>query len=125
MSARSTEYVSIASHARTLRRLERLARLLDNEFRIVGTRMRFGLDSVIGLVPGIGDAVGLALSSYIVLAAWRMGVRPQILLRMVANLVVDSAVGSIPIAGDLFDFVWKSNRRNVDLLLRHGRAVEY
>jgi Domain of unknown function (DUF4112) len=124
MTARSNEYVSFASRARTLRRLERLARLLDSEFRILGTGIRFGLDGVIGLAPGIGDAVGFALSSYIVMEAWRMGTPPQILLRMIANIVVDSAVGAVPIAGDLFDFVWKANRRNIDLLLRHGRGIQ-
>jgi hypothetical protein len=104
--------------------LERLARLLDSEFRVPGTRFRFGVDGLIGLAPGVGDAIGLALSSYIVMEAWRMGEPPQILVRMIANIVVDSAVGAVPIAGDLFDFVWKANRRNVDLLLRHGRGTK-
>jgi hypothetical protein len=104
--------------------LERLARLLDSEFRVPGTRFRFGVDGLIGLAPGVGDAIGLALSSYIVMEAWRMGVPPQILVRMIANIVVDSAVGAVPIAGDLFDFVWKANRRNVDLLLRHGGGTK-
>jgi hypothetical protein len=123
MSTRTNEYVSVASRARTLRRLERLARLLDSEFRVPGTRFRFGVDGLIGLAPGVGDAVGLALSSYIVMEAWRLGVPPQVLVRMIANIVIDSAVGAVPIAGDLFDFVWKANRRNVDLLLRHGRGI--
>jgi hypothetical protein len=122
MTARSNEYASVVSRARTLRRLERLARLLDSAFAIPGTRFRFGLDGVIGLAPGVGDAVGIALSSYIVVEAWRMGVPPQILMRMIANIVVDGAIGAVPIAGDLFDFVWKANRRNIDLLLRHSRG---
>ena len=122
MTARSNEYASVVSRARTLRRLERLARLLDSAFAIPGTRFRFGLDGVIGLAPGVGDAVGIALSSYIVMEAWRMGVPPQILMRMIANIVVDGAIGAVPIAGDLFDFVWKANRRNIDLLLRHSRG---
>lgn len=122
MTARSNEYASVVSRARTLRRLERLARLLDSAFAIPGTRFQFGLDGVIGLAPGVGDAVGIALSSYIVVEAWRMGVPPQILMRMIANIVVDGAIGAVPIAGDLFDFVWKANRRNIDLLLRHSRG---
>src|SRR3954468_8371055 len=69
MTARSNEYASVVSRARTLRRLERLARLLDSAFAIPGTRFRFGLDGVIGLAPGVGDAVGIALSSYIVVEA--------------------------------------------------------
>lgn len=125
MSARTSEYVSVASRDRTLRRLERLARLLDSEFRVPGIRFRFGLDGLIGLAPGVGDAVGLALSSYIVMEAWRMGVPPQVLVRMIANILIDSAVGAVPVAGDLFDFVWKANRRNIDLLLRHGRGTRF
>src|SRR6185295_404160 len=124
MSARANEYASVASRAHTLRRLERLARLLDSEFRVPGTRFRFGVDGLIGLAPGVGDAIGLALSAYIVMEAWRLGVPPHFLVRMIANIVVESAVGAVPIAGDLFDFVWKANRRNVDLLLRHGRGTK-
>ncbi len=112
----------MASNDRTLRRLERLARLLDSEFRVPATKMRFGLDGLIGLAPGIGDAAGLALSSYIILEAWRIGAPAPILLRMIANVVVDGAVGSVPIAGDLFDVVWKANRRNMELLLGHARG---
>ncbi len=120
MSARSAEFSALVSDAQALRRLERIARLLDSEFRLPGTRFRFGLDGLIGLVPGIGDAAGFAISSYIVLEAWRLGAPAPILMRMIANLVVDGAVGSIPVAGDLFDLAWKANKRNLNLLLRHS-----
>lgn len=82
----------------------------------------FGLDGLMGIAPGVGDAAGLALSSFIILEAWRMGAPAPILLRMIGNVVVDSAVGSVPIAGDLFDVVWKTNIRNMELLLRHARG---
>ncbi|HEX6102400.1 MAG TPA: DUF4112 domain-containing protein [Alphaproteobacteria bacterium] len=121
MSSRSTEYLGPVPDSRAVQRLERLARLLDSEFRVPGTRFRFGLDGLVGFIPGIGDAAGLAISSYIVLEAWRLGAPPPILLRMVANLVVDGAVGAVPIAGDLFDMAWKANKRNMNLLLGHVR----
>jgi hypothetical protein len=121
MSSRSTEYLGPVSDARAVQRLERLARLLDSEFRVPGTRFRFGLDGLVGFIPGIGDAAGLAISSYIVVEAWRLGAPSPILLRMIANLVVDGAVGAVPIAGDLFDIAWKANKRNMNLLLGHVR----
>jgi hypothetical protein len=121
MSTRSTEYAGAVHDFRTVQRLERLAKLLDSEFRVPGTRFRFGLDGLMGLVPGVGDAAGLAISSYIVLEAWRLGAPPPILMRMIANLVLDSAVGAVPIAGDLFDMAWKANKRNMNLLMRHVR----
>ena len=121
MSSRSAEYLGPVPDTRALQRLERLARLLDSEFRVPGTRFRFGLDGLVGLLPGVGDAAGLAISSYIVLEAWRLGAPAHILVRMIANLVVDSAVGSVPIAGDLFDMAWKANSRNMNLLLGHVR----
>ena len=121
MSSRSTEYLGPVSDARAVQRLERLARLLDSEFRVPGTRFRFGLDGLVGFIPGIGDAAGLAISSYIVVEAWRLGAPSPILLRMIANLVVDGAVGAVPISGDLFDIAWKANKRNMNLLLGHVR----
>ena len=121
MSSRSTEYLGPVPDARAVQRLERLARLLDSEFRLPGTRFRFGLDGLVGFIPGIGDAAGLAISSYIVLEAWRLGAPPPILMRMIGNLVVDGAVGAVPIAGDLFDMAWKANKRNMNLLLGHVR----
>ena len=121
MSTRSTEFGGAVHDFRAVQRLERLAKLLDSEFRVPGTQFRFGVDGLVGLVPGIGDAAGLAISSYIVLEAWRLGAPPPILVRMIANLALDSAVGSVPIAGDLFDMAWKANKRNMDLLLRQVR----
>ena len=99
-------------------RLETLAHLLDDVFRVPGTRLRFGLDGVIGLIPGVGDAATGALAAYLAVRARAIGLPPSVVLRMAANVGVDLAVGSIPVAGDLFDFGFKANRRNVDLLKR-------
>ncbi|MCU0893613.1 MAG: DUF4112 domain-containing protein [Rhodospirillales bacterium] len=102
-----------------IRRLERLAGLLDSRFRIPGTSFRFGWDGIIGLIPGIGDAAGAACSAYIVVEAARLGAPRHVILRMLANMGIDAALGLIPLVGDLFDAGYKANRRNVELLLRH------
>ena len=96
-----------------------LARALDSAVAIPGTSFRFGLDPVIGLIPGLGDLAGAVLSGYIVLAGIRMGVSRSGAVRMLANIAIDTFVGSIPILGDLFDAGWKSNNRNVALIERH------
>jgi hypothetical protein len=99
-----------------LRRLDRLAYLLDNSIPVPGTGRRFGLDAVIGLVPGVGDAAGVLVSAYVVLEAARLGTPLPVLLRMVLNVAVEGVVGSVPVLGDLFDAGWKANARNVRLL---------
>ncbi len=96
-----------------------LARLLDTAIRIPGTNIRFGLDSILGLIPGLGDVSGAALSGYIVLSAARLGVPRAVLGRMVLNLGVDTIVGTIPLLGDLFDVGFKANVRNAALLEKH------
>ncbi|MDA8165930.1 MAG: DUF4112 domain-containing protein [Desulfobacteraceae bacterium] len=98
------------------RRLERLAWLMDNSIPVPGLDYRIGLDGIIGLVPGLGDALGAVISSYILSEAARLGTPRPILLRMVFNIALDAVVGTIPILGDLFDFTWKANLRNVALL---------
>ena len=100
-------------------RVRRLARLLDDVVRIPGTRIRFGLDALIGLVPVAGDFAGTALSGYVILAAARLGTPPPVLLVMVFNVAVDTLIGSVPALGDLFDVGWKANVRNAALLDRH------
>ena len=99
-----------------LRRLDRLAYVLDNSIPIPGTSRRFGLDAVIGLVPGLGDAAGTLVSAYVVLEAARLGTPLPVLLRMVLNVAVEGVVGAVPVLGDLFDAGWKANARNVRLL---------
>jgi hypothetical protein len=100
----------------TLRRLEVL---LDEVFRVPGTNVRFGIDGIIGLVPGLGDVLAGLLSLIIPLAAWIRGVPYVTLVRMAANLGIGVLVGTIPIFGDIFDIAWKANRRNYRLLRRH------
>lgn len=102
-----------------LTRVRVLARALDSAVPIPGTSMRFGLDPILGLVPGLGDLAGAALSGYIVLAGIRMGVSRSGVVRMLANIAIDTFVGSVPVVGDLFDAGWKSNNRNVALIERH------
>ena len=102
----------------TLRSLEIL---LDEAFRIPGTQVRFGIDGLIGLAPGLGDVIGGLLSLVIPLAAWMRGVPYVALVRMAANLGIGVLVGSIPLVGDIFDVAWKANRRNYRLLQRHLR----
>ena len=99
----------------TLRKLEIL---LDELFRVPGTQIRFGLDGIIGLVPGLGDVLAGLLSLVIPLAAWIRGVPYVTLVRMAANLGIGVLVGTIPIFGDAFDIAWKANRRNYRLLQR-------
>ena len=102
--------------------LRRLAVLFDNAFRIPGTRFRFGLDPIIGLVPGIGDMASPILALLVIWQATRQRVPKPVLARMVINALVDAGVGAIPIVGDAFDFVWKANDWNLTLLERHARA---
>ena len=98
--------------------LDYVAALLDDIFRIPGTKIRFGLDALIGWVPGIGDAMTGIASFLIVFASWRRGAKAVTLVRMVANVLLETAIGAIPVAGDVFHIVWKANRRNYRLLLR-------
>jgi Domain of unknown function (DUF4112) len=99
--------------------LERLAALLDARYGIPGTRLRFGLDSVLGLVPGVGDVLTFLPAAYIVYRAHQLGVPRATLARMAANVGLDAALGSVPIAGDAFDLFFKANRRNLALIRRH------
>jgi hypothetical protein len=101
------------------RTLHGLEILLDEAFRVPGTKIRFGLDGIIGLVPGLGDVLAGLLSLVIPLAAWVRGVPYVTLARMAANLGIGVLVGTIPIFGDIFDIAWKANRRNYRLLQRH------
>ena len=98
--------------------LDYIAALLDDMFRIPGTQIRFGLDALIGWIPGIGDALAGMASFLIVFAAWRRGVQAITLVRMIANVLLETTLGAIPVAGDVFHVVWKANRRNYRLLIR-------
>jgi hypothetical protein len=101
--------------------LQSLEVLLDEAFRIPGTGIRFGLDGIIGLVPGLGDVAAGLLSLIIPLAAWMRGVPYVALVRMAVNIGIGVLVGSIPVFGDIFDVFWKANRRNYRLMQLHLR----
>jgi len=103
-------------HQAALARLDRYATLMDARFRVPGTRIRFGLDPLIGLLPGIGDALGLALSLYVVVEAIRLGVSKRVLFRMLRNVGLEAMVGVVPVLGDVFDIGFKANLRNAALL---------
>jgi hypothetical protein len=104
--------------------LDHLAAVLDDIFHIPGTKLRFGLDPIIGLVPGLGDVISAILSFLFVFAAWRRGLPRITIFRMVANIAIDTLIGAIPILGDMFDAAWKSNRMNYNLLVRYRGGVE-
>lgn len=107
------------SRADSLARITALTRLLDSAFVIPGTRRRVGLDSVIGLVPGFGDAISAALASYIIWEARRLGLPRWKIARMMANVAVDTALGAVPLAGDVFDVFFKANERNLRIIHAH------
>ena len=114
---------SMSREAR-IARIDALANLLDSAILIPGTDIRFGLDAVIGLVPGIGDAITTALGLYIVNEARALGAPPLLIARMVANVALDGIVGAVPLLGDVFDVAFRANRRNMQLLRDHLDRIE-
>ena len=96
--------------------LDLLSHVLDDFIRIPGTSIRFGLDGIVGFIPGIGDLIGGLASCIIIIAAWVRGVSYVTVARMVANVAIEVVVGSIPVLGDMFDIAWRANRRNYALL---------
>lgn len=107
------------SRADTVLRLEALSRLLDNAFVVPGTNIRFGVDGIIGLVPGIGDLISAGLSGYLIWEARRLGLPRHKLARMIANVAFDAAIGVVPILGDAADIMFKANRRNMRIVREH------
>jgi len=100
--------------------VRRWARLLDSQFRIPGTRLTFGLDPIIGLVPGVGELVGPVFGLVVMVHAWKMGVPKVIMARMLVNAGIDAIAGIVPLVGDVVDLFWKANLANVRLLERHA-----
>lgn len=125
MTARTWEagnngtFADRAERLRRLRRLSGIARLMDTAIGIPGTRIRFGADSVFGLIPVVGDAGGALVGLYIVNEARKLGLPPAKLAQMLGNIAADSLLGSVPLAGDVFDLFFKSHRRNVQMILDH------
>jgi hypothetical protein len=112
--------VPLDRSASKLSSLRRLARLFDSAFRIPGTQITFGLDPLLGLLPGIGDLASPFLTLLILWHAAALRVPRIVMARMVLNAAIDAVLGAIPLAGDAFDFAWKSNEWNLALLERHA-----
>lgn len=104
--------------------VRQLADLLDSRFRIPGTQQTFGVDAVLGLIPGVGDVVGLAAGGVVITNAVRLGARGWTLVQMLVNIVLDATIGSVPVAGTVFDVFYKANNRNVALLEEHVRDAQ-
>lgn len=111
-----------------LRRLEQLARWLDSAVRIPGTDIRFGIDAVLGLIPGIGDAASTMIGGYLVLEARRLGAPTGTIARMAGNIAVDALLAAVPVVGDVFDVFWRANDRNIEILREHlatrGKVID-
>jgi hypothetical protein len=116
MVAATYAYATLPNTAARLARLRWMARLMDAQFGLPGTRFRFGVDALIGLAPGVGDVVTGLLSLYVVWEAWRLGAPNPLLARMLGNVAIEVVGGAIPVLGDLFDAAFKANLRNVALL---------
>ena len=100
--------------------LRRMARLLDSAIPVPGTSFRFGLDPLLGLIPGLGDLVSPLFTMAVLWQGNDLGIPRVVLLRMVFNVAIDTLIGMVPLAGDLFDFAWKANDRNIALLELHA-----
>lgn len=103
----------------SLARLEALAKLMDRALVIPGTNVRIGLDGIIGFIPGIGDAVSGVISSYLIWEARKLGAPKWLIGRMLAITAIDTVIGAIPIAGDIFDVMFRANMKNMALLRKH------
>ena len=114
-----------ASRRAALDRLDMLATAFDTAFIVPGTTIRFGVESLLRLIPGIGDVAASLLSFYLLYEASRLGVPRLLMARMAANVVLEGAVGAVPFAGDAFDILFRANRRNVALLRAHFARVGF
>lgn len=108
-----------SSREDALARLSLVGRLMDSALTIPGLNRRIGLDAVLGLIPGVGDAISAAIASYIIWEARRLGLPRWKIARMIGNVAVDTAVGAIPVVGDVFDVFFKANERNMRIINEH------
>lgn len=106
---------------RQLKQMDALARLMDSQFRLPGTNFRFGLDGILGLIPGAGDLSTFAVSGYMIWVMAHNGASGYVMARMILNVLLDALIGSIPVLGDLFDFAFRANTRNMQLMRQHYR----
>jgi len=119
-----TRFNSAESKRAALARIDMLATLFDTAFMLPGTKVRFGIESLMRLVPGIGDAAASALSCYLLYEAHRLEVPQHVFARLVANVAIEGVIGAIPVLGDLFDVGFRANRRNVAILKEHFEREE-
>jgi hypothetical protein len=112
----------VTDRARQLQTLRTIQRALDERFAVPGTRLRFGWDPILGFVPWAGDAITALFAAAIVIQAHKLGVPRVVQLRMLLNVGLDVLIGIVPVAGDVADFFWKANTRNMVLLERHAAA---
>lgn len=115
----------VDDRAARLRWVESISKLMDNQFRVPGTDMRFGLDPLLGFFPVVGDLASFAVSAGLVLTMARYGVSRKVAVLMALNILLDVTVGGIPILGNIFDFAFKANERNVNLLRKHYVEGKY
>lgn len=125
MQIKNKPLILSAQQEKSLFWLDKTAEILDNRFRIPFTNIRFGLDSIIGLFPYVGDMAGFAISGLLLLVMAKNGASSRVALKMAGNILLDSAVGVIPFLGDIFDFRYKANTRNVRLLQAHYREGKH
>jgi len=120
-TTQQTDYQNIPD----LKWVDRITRIMDSRFRIPGTNFRFGLDPILGLIPGLGDATSFAISGALIYYMAKHGVSRKVIIMMLGNIALDATFGSIPILGNIFDFLFKANQRNVSLLKRHYEEKKY
>jgi Domain of unknown function (DUF4112) len=110
---------ALKGRAEAQQRLRRLAKLMDSQIRVPVIGLRIGADAILGLAPGVGDIITGAIGAYLIYEAQRLGIPRSAVLRMVANIAFDTAIGAIPVAGDIWDFFFRANDRHMQILARH------
>ena len=108
-----------------LKWVNKITHLMDSKFRVPGTQFRFGIDPILGLVPGLGDATSLAVSGSLIYYMAKFGASKKLVYMMIGNVVLDATIGSIPILGNIFDFTYKANERNIRMLRRYHEEGKY
>ena len=109
---------------KNLRRIRKIAKLLDSAIGIPGTKFRIGLDPILGLIPGGGDLVGGLISAYTIYLSTNFGLDKSQISKMIKNIALETFVGFVPIVGDIFDFYFKANLRNLDILEQHLEGID-
>lgn len=105
--------------------IEKISSLMDSQFQIPGTKFRFGLDPILGLIPFAGDVSGFAISGMLVYLMLRHGASKKVIIMMMGNIILDATIGSIPLLGSIFDFGFKANKRNINILKKHYTEGKY